>query len=144
MNARGDDVQIRINKEGVPVLSIANIREATWDPGIVEDIDNYLGWTAPDVQGIANETSLEITSPPTSADWLEVVEFQRLKNEGDADAVLVTIDVSFAVDFGADGGRARIQMRDCTLTGGGLTMSGRTDKVTANPRFVAGRWRRVA
>ncbi len=144
VQARGQDVNVTVNRGGLPELSISDIRDATWDPGIAEDIDNYLGADSPDVQVINNETSLELTSPPRDADWAQVVEYQRLKNAGDPEYANVTIDVSFSVDFGLDGGSVRIIMRKCTLVGGGLSFSSRTDKVTTNPRFVSGKWSRLS
>jgi hypothetical protein len=143
MQARGQDVVITINRDGQPEVSLSDIRDATWDPGLAEDIDNYLGADSPDVQGINNETSLELTAVPRSSDWLRVVEYQRLKNAGDPTYLNVTIDVSFRTDWSLDGGVGRIIMRRCTLVGGGLSFSARTDKVTTNPRFVAGKWRRL-
>lgn len=141
--ARGQDVTVTVNRGGVPEVSISDIRDATWDPGLAEDVDNYLGADAPDVQGINNETSLELTAVPRSADWLRVVEYQRLKNAGDPAYLNVTIDVSFRTDWNLDGGVGRVILRRCTLVGGGLGFSSRTDKVTTNPRFVAGKWRRL-
>lgn len=143
MQARGRDVTITVNREGIPEVSITDIRDATWDPGLAEDVDNYLGADAPDVQGVNNETSLELTAVPRSADWLLVLEYQREKNLGNPAYASVTIDVSFATDWNLDGGRGRVILRRCTLSGGGLSFGGRNEKVTTNPRFIAGRWRRL-
>lgn len=139
--ARGEDVNVSVRRDGLPELSILSIRDATWSTGLAEEIDNFLGRRDPFVDGIKNETSLEFTTPPDRSDYFELLDYQRRKNEGDADLVGTQIDVSFSTDFGPDGGSVRVLLADVTLVGGDISAGSRTDKVTTNPRFVGGTWR---
>jgi hypothetical protein len=139
---RGQDIAVKIMDDGDELLVFRAKRSMSWDPGLAEDIDNFLGEDSPNVSGINNETRLECPFVPDDPAVLEVLELQQRKNRGDPDVRDRVIDVTFTVDFGAQG-RARILMPDCTLiTGTGIEAGARTDKATSSPTFVARFWRR--
>ncbi|MFH1568531.1 MAG: hypothetical protein ABIL09_11095 [Gemmatimonadota bacterium] len=133
---------IRVMMDGEELFVISNIRDATWDSGLVEDVDNYLGELWPRVTGTNNEERIELTSVPNSSYWQSVVELQRRKNEGDETAMESVINVTFSIDH-KNGDYTRRLLPDCTLVGGGLATGGRTEKVTTNPTFVCGRGRQL-
>ena len=135
MNARGSDVFIRVMVDGEEILGIGGIREASWDPGIEVDEDEYLGDDRPTIDGVNGAERLELTNTPTSSQWQTLVDYQQRKNDGDPDMLEMVINVSFTVDH-HNSDRARRLLPDCTLSGGGVSFSGRKEKVTQNPVFT--------
>jgi hypothetical protein len=139
---RGRDIAVKVMRDGEEQAVFRSKRSMSWDPGLAEDIDNFLGQDAPDVSGINNETRLDCPFVPDSPAYIEILEVQREKNNGNPDFRDIVIDVSFTTDYGVDG-RSRVLIPDTTLiTGTGLEASSRTDKATASPTFVGSFWRR--
>lgn len=141
--ARGYDVGVKVFVDGELQAHLAGVRSAEFDPGLEEDIDEFLGDSVHTVEGTNGPCRMSLTNVLRSADYGRLCNMQRKKNKGDEAYRTMRIMVSMAVDFGY-GDRMRIKMGPCTLVGGGVSSSSRSEKVTAAPALVAPDWKRIS
>ena len=141
--ARGSDVSIKIYQDGELQSLLLQFRSADWDPGLQEDIDDFLGDLTSTIEGFNGETRLDLSGVVKSGDYFRLLEWQRRKNKHLEPEVLQTVSVTFSIGFG-QGDRARILMRNTTTMGGATSMASRTEKVTGALTFVGAGWKRIS
>lgn len=140
MNAKGHDWTIAILKNARRIATLTSFNSIDIDFGLDVEVHNYVGRKRPAVNGTNKEATFACPFDVDSPEYLQLCNFQRLKNLPNADAEDIRIDIACAVDFGPQG-RGRYGFSDCTLSGAGLSVSGRTESnTTSSPTFTAPEW----
>lgn len=137
MKAKGHDWRYAILLDGrqVDIVTYPNSLEV--DFGLEVEVTNHVGQKKPFVRGNNKECTFGCPFDVDSIEYLKLVKAQREKNLPNAERKNIRIDVSCSVDFGPEG-RGRYGFSDCTLSGAGLSVTGRTEgNTTGSPVFTA-------
>ena len=142
MRAIGKDASIVVQRDDVVLVTWRRVRDWTYTPGLEELIDNYQGELNDDVQGTNSHERFEYNTVPSDSQYLQILDIQRRKNDGDEEYRNTSINVTFLVDHG-NGDVAKRLLPDCTLVGGVINSGGRTDYITQNPTLICSRGRNL-
>jgi len=142
MRALGKDASIVVQRDDVVLVTWRRVRDWTYTPGLEELIDNYQGELNDDIAGTNSHERFEFNTVPSDSEYLKILEIQRLKNDGDPNYIETSINVTFLVDHG-NGDVGKRLLPDCTLVGGAITSSGRTEYITQAPALICSRGRNL-
>lgn len=142
MRAIGADADIVVQREDQILLTWRRVRDWTYSPGLEELIDQYQGEKNDDIRGTNSHERFEFNTVPSDSEYLQILEIQRLKNDGHPDYVDAKINVTFMVDHGR-GDIGKRLLPNCTLTGGQVASGGQREYITQNPVLLCARGRNL-
>ncbi len=141
--ARGQDLTVRVFYDGAIQPALTLVRDVGFETGLETDSEGYVGHKTNLVSGINGDASLNLSNVIGDPAYLTLADYQRRKNKGDAAYRDLRLDCTLTVDFGA-GSKSKVQMLNSTLSGAGVSVGGRTDKVTGSPVLTSGDWKRIS